>query len=182
MTVASIINGIDDALKERMRRVDCLSNSQFFGLVEPIVRKEEDDKWFPVIIDNQGEDSYVFVDDDYPVGVYHRLLGKSYTVNQKAGFGDNVGMILTVELLLLCWGFRNKINATADAMETMIFASLPNTIIPVQSDFNRNNVFSGEFKNIPFFLPEEVFLFSMKYKASFQVNKRECAMIEITCN
>ena len=182
MTVSDIINSIDDALKKRIDTINCLSDSQFFGLVEPIVRREDDDKWFPVVVDNQGEDTYVFVDDDFPMGIYHRLIGKSYSVQQGKSFGDNTAMLINVDMLLVCWCFRDKINTTVDVIESMIFASSPKDITPVQSNFDRNNVFLNEFKGIPFFLPEEVFLFSMRYKASYPANKRECLNIETICN
>jgi hypothetical protein len=163
--INGIVHKINEGLAAKTAAYPCLSGMLFFGLAEPVLRTESEEEVFPVIIGSGGEDVALFVDDDYPAGLYHRLLSKTYGLAPaKQQYGDRQVRVAEAELLLVCWAFRNKVNTTADVLESIIYASFDDTIKAVQSNFDRRSVFNGEFSGVPFFLPEEVMLFSMKYR------------------
>ena len=137
-----------------------IGSLRLFGIAEPIVRRSDDDEIFPVIVGNDGECEEVFTDDDYAVGIYHKLLGKSY--ERTGGFGDEKQDALTYSIELVCWAQRGVMDA--DRLETLICGALPQWAQPIASSFNRREVFAGEFAGIGFFLPENVILWGMKYK------------------
>jgi len=178
------VDKINESIIKRLSDFDCLANSQVYGVAEPIIRSDEDsEEWIPVLVDNDGEDHYIFVvDDDYPMVLYHRLLSKSYVVDRKSKYGDDIGLSIQADMRLVCWGFRNMVKTTAEQIESFIFASLPSNVNPVKSNFDRLAVFNNEFKGIKFFLPEEVFLFSMDYNFKYTPNKRECVDLSNICN
>jgi hypothetical protein len=169
--IAEIVAQINDGIS--MRALEKGITMRLFGLAEPIVRRSgNEDEVFPAIVLADGECSEVFVDDDYGAGAYHRLLGKSYQT-LRMGFGDGSIEQITADMALICWGMR-KITGSAQTMEDMLYAALPQGVSPMQTIFNRREVFASEFAGIPFFLNEDVILLCMKYRINATKN-RKCA-------
>ncbi|MDR2003950.1 MAG: hypothetical protein LBQ74_13035 [Prevotella sp.] len=147
-----------------------------FGLSEPVIIRatdsEDDMTAYPAVIDNDGECQYVFADDNYPFGVYHRLLSSNYS--QKKGSGRKDLDVRIDEVLLICWGFRNQVQMDSVTLENQIIVpSFPTEILIVQTIFDRYAVFNSEFKKIAYNLAPELFLFSVKYRMQY-VFDREC--------
>ncbi len=140
------------------------------GLAMPIVVRDEGDVYYPVIVDVAGNDRYVFTDDRKDIGIYHKLLTKTYQPNPKASFGDNTVQTVTADMMLVCWGFMDKY-PKAHEVENRIGLLAPKGVSVKMSNFDRFNVFHQEFGNIPFFLTQKEFLFSIKYQISYQLNK-----------
>jgi hypothetical protein len=181
--ISKTVYTINEALAAKTSAYPCLSGMLFFGLAEPVLRTEEEDVFFPAVVDAKGEDTFLFTDDDFPAGLYHRLLSKTYLLlPSKQQYGDEQIQVAEAELLLVCWAFRHRVNTTADVLESMIYASFNESIKAVLSNFDRRSVFNGEFSGIPFFLPETVMLFSMKYRFRYSARARECLTIENFCN
>ena len=149
-----------------------------FGIAESILirdtEKETDDVYIPSIIDSEGECHSVFVDDNYQLGMYHRLVGKTYTSQATKGYGDKQKTIVQADMLLVCWGFSSAVKA--ESVEEFIFSKSPDGMRFTSADFDRKRVFSSEMSGIPFFLPPDVFLFSIKYKVQYEA-KRACVEI-----
>ncbi|PXV61171.1 hypothetical protein CLV62_1254 [Dysgonomonas alginatilytica] len=138
--------------------------------------EDEDQIAYPAIVDNEGECKYVFADDDYSFGVYHRILNRSYSQTKK-GYGDTNYDIATDEMILICWGFRDLLKMDSLTFESQIIVpSLPKEALLVQSNFDQFSVFNNEFKNVVYNLIPELFLFSIKYKVQYTFN-RECVEI-----
>jgi hypothetical protein len=181
--IKDIVNKIDEAIKSKMQTFDCLADSRFFGVAEPVIRLvDEGEEWFPAVIDNEGEDRYVFVDDDYPLGIYHRIAGKAYIPASKSTYGDTQALTVQANMKLVCWGLRNRVRTTADRIESFIYASLPAIATPVSSSFDRSLVFGNEFRGVQFFLPEVAFLFSIDYYLRYTPARRECIDLSDLCN
>lgn len=181
--IAKIVNGIDDCIKKKFDTYPCLCVSRFYGLAEPVVRRMSSDEAFPAIVDFDGEDTEVFADDDFPVGIYHRLLTKQYlTPIVKKQYGDQITQDVEGNMILVCWAFRNQVAATADILESIIYSCFTREVLAGVSNFDRRSVFSSEFSGVPFFLPEDVMLFSMKYKFKYPATARECLDIPNFCN
>ena len=147
-----------------------------FGLSESVIVDEEgSDYSIPAIVDNQGECHYVFSDDDFSAGWYHRLLSKSYATAK--GFGDNEIDIEIADILLVCWGFRPKVERSALQFEKeFIIPSIPVEAKLINSDFDSFRVIQGEFKKIDYFNKPEEFVFSLRYRIQYKF-KRECLIL-----
>jgi hypothetical protein len=181
--ISNIINKINEDIAAKTAAYTCLSGMRLLGLAEPVLRVASEEEVFPVIVDNSGEDTALFVDDDFPAGIYHRLLSKTYSVlPRKQQYGDQNIQMAEAELLLICWAFRQSVHTTADVLESLIYSSFDESIKAVQSNFDRHAVFNGEFSGVSFFLPEDVMLFSMKYRFRFPLQAKECLTIENFCN
>jgi hypothetical protein len=176
--IEDIINKINANIVSRSGELCNIGNPVLSGLAEPVIVKSEDDDndmSFPAIIDNEGECRYVFADDDYPFGVYHRLINRAYSV--KKGYGDKDLDVRTDEIILACWGFRNLLKMDPVSFESQIIVpALPKEGLLVQSNFDKLNVFNNEFKNVDYYLIPELFLFSVKYKVQYTFD-RECVEI-----
>ena len=180
--ITETVNTINSNIAKYMDAYPCMAGYKLYGIAEQVIRRYNADEWEPLIVDSDCEDHTVFVDDDYPLGIYHRLLAKTYsTPERKNQFGDDVVQNVTAEMILVCWAFRKYLNVTAETIERIIYASLPDKTLALQSTFDRKAVFSGEFSGIPFNIPEDVLLFSMRYRYSYPVSSRECIEVENIC-
>ena len=187
--IVKLINKINDKLSKNMEFFPCLDGYKLYGLAEHVLLRDTDsDRWIPYVIDRNSEDSDVFVDDDIPFGMYHRLLSKNYAFpDRKSGFGDDTLQIVTADMILVCWAFRKYMHeeSTAESLERIIFTSLytnsDHQIFATNSNFDRKSVFNGEFSGVPFNLPEDVLLFSMRYKIIYPLTTQECTLIENIC-
>lgn len=183
MQIDSIITSINEALSESLECVPGIA----YGLAEPVIRREDGDTEesttdvdYPAIIDSDGECSDVFVDDRYKMGLYHRLISKTYETLANKGFGDKMQNICIADFYLVCWGFRSSL--IAEDVEQFIISKLPEKIKVVTTEFDRKRVFTTEFNGINFFLPPEIFLFSLRYRVQYEV-KPPCLEINeiFTC-
>lgn len=178
MILENAIQETNERLRKNLEASPCLASAQLFGLAEPILRKDRNDEVIPAIISPKGEDTYIQLDDEYPFGLYHRLLSRTY--QSARGYGDDQRYTCIDEVLTVCWGFREKVNPLA--LESYLFASLPPEARVMQSSFDRFSVFSGEFSGVPFFFPEDAFLFSLKYRVQYSLTAGCTNTKETICN
>lgn len=172
-----IVDGINQNIA--FRADELCGTPILFGLAEPVLVRseysEEDNIAYPAIIDNEGECKYVFADDDYSFGVYHRLLNTGYS--KVKGFGDTNYDMRIDEVMLICWGFRNILKMNAVSFESQIIVpSLPKEALLVQSNFDKFSVFNNEYRNVAYNLKTEQFLISVKYKVQYTFD-RKCVEI-----
>jgi hypothetical protein len=177
-----MVHRVNEAIAAKTAAYPCLSGMRFSGLAEPVLRRESGEEVFPVLVGVDGEDAHLFVDDDFPAGIYHRLLSGTYGVLPlKQRYGDEKIQAAEAEVLLVCWAFRQSVHTAADVLEGLIYAAFGEEIKAVQSNFDRRAVFNGEFAGISFFLPEDVMLFSMKYRFRYPSMSKGCLNIENFC-
>lgn len=175
-----VVDRINSNIRSRSEELCKRKDAILYGLASPIlvrsIEEEEDQVAYPAVIDNGGECKYVFADDDYSFGVYHRIINRNYSQIKK-GYGDTNQDISIDEVILICWGFRNQLNMDALSFEKQIIVpALPKEALLVQSNFDQFAVFNGEFKNVVYNLIPEQFLFSVKYKVQYVFN-RKCVEI-----
>jgi hypothetical protein len=132
----------------------------------------------PAIIDNNGECHYVFTDDSYGAGWYHRLVSRNYS--KVKGWGDGDRDVQTDEIVLVCWGLSNILNMQAELLESkVVIPAIPAKADLVSSIFDAKSVLSGEFRNFNYLNKPEEFVFSVRYRLSTAF-ERKCR--EIQCN
>lgn len=146
------------------------------GLASPVLvlsYDEDNETAFPSVIDHlTGECEYVFLDDDYQCGWYHRLLSKSY--GKAKGFGDSDRDVEISDIMIVCWGFITKTGKSAEQFESAILIpSMPKAVQLISTNFDQFSVFSQEFKKIDYNLHPEEFLFSFRYRVQYPFS-REC--------
>ncbi|MBN2787420.1 MAG: hypothetical protein JXQ69_03755 [Paludibacteraceae bacterium] len=174
MTITGAVSAINTLLSSGL----CNITNQINGIAEPILVKEDegdDEKYIPAIIDNNGECIYPFVEDEYKLGLYHRLLGKTYTHTSNGGFGDGKKTLCVSDLNMIIWGFKSS-TLNQEDFEQYVYSKIAGSVSIQSVNFDRNNIFASEFKGVKFFLPPEVFLISIKYKVQFEM-KASCLEI-----
>lgn len=141
---------------------------QAVGLTIPVV-EQDGERIYPALVSQDGDSKYVFADDKFNIGIYHKLLNIDYTGSKT--YGDRQILQARADLMLVCWGWLNSISARE--AERIILNESPKDIQLLQSSFDRKQVFNSEFSGINFFLPADLFLFSIKYRVQYTVAK-EC--------
>lgn len=163
--IAAVIQQINDSIVGNMPldwRIDA------HAMAIPVVVRSDDDEesHFPAIIERQtGECHYVFVDDDYDIGFYHRLLQKSYSTMK--GFGNCDKDVEISDIIVVCWGFIKTTGKSADEIEQILIKSMPREAKLISSNFDAYGVFNSEFKKVDYFLSAEQFLFSLRYRVQY---------------
>lgn len=188
--IAKLVHTTNKKLSEKLDMFSCLSGYKLYGLSEQVVLRDTDgDRWAPFVVDRYSEDTDVWIDDDMSLGIYHRLLAKNYSIPEKrSGWGDDIIQTVNADMILVCWAFRKYFgeNGTADTLERIIYSSLTTfkdeyRTYAVTSNFDRKSVFNGEFTGVTFNLPEDVLLFSMRYKFIYPTTTSDCMKIEDIC-
>lgn len=178
--IKNVIETINANISKRSEELCECRSPILYGIASPVLIRsdyeEEDQIAYPAIISNDGECKYVFADDDFSFGLYHRIINRNYSKAKKS-FGDSDYDVAIDEVVLICWGFRNLLNMDALSFENqIIIPTLPKEAHLIQSNFDQFSVFNGEFKNVIYNLIPELFLFSVKYKVQYIYN-RECMEI-----
>lgn len=163
--IETVVNSWNDSISHHFTDVGKMINN----IATPIIERDKSSKFFPAIIKTDGNCEYPFADDDYQFGIYHRLLNIDYLKNQYKSYGDNSKIKAVAELMLICWGWMSFIDVLK--MERTLYKLSPKLVLFGQVNFDRRQVFLGEFSGVNFFLPPELFLFSIRYKVQFTVDK-----------
>ena len=171
-TIENIVENINETI---IRQLKCKTGDEFpgqlFGIAFPIQIKDVDSELsIPAIIDTDGECSYVFSDDSFSFGLYHRILSKSY--GKAKGFGDGDLDVETDEMSMIVWGFSNQLKMNSlDFEREIIIPSIPKKALLVSSDFDSYRVANNEFRNANYLNKPEEFIFSVKYKVQFKFDR-----------
>lgn len=174
--IENIVEKINETI---VRQLKCKTGEEFpiqaFGIAFPIqIKDEESDSSFPAIVLKDGECHYVFSDDSYAAGLYHRIISKSY--NKVKGFGRDDLDIEVNDIIMVIWGFSNQIDMNALEFEReIIIPSISKHVALVSSDFDSHRVSQSEFRNINYLNRPEEFIFSVKYKVQCTFD-RKCAL------
>jgi len=143
-----------------------------FGIASTVqVFDEEDEKSIPAVILNNGDCEYVFSDDDFQAGCYHRINSKTYgTVKGGGNFDKDVE---TVEMVLIVWGFSNQLKmSNLDFERDVIIPAIPQRAKLVSTDFDSYRVANSEFKGINYIPKPEEFIFSVKYRVQYAFERK----------
>lgn len=164
--ITSKIKEINDNI---LRILECRGIKQgtgiVYGLAQNATYRDDEGSVIPLIIGNNGEENYVFSDDNYNYGVYHRILSKSYSEGSPIGWEKEQREV--ADMLMVVWGFSHKLQINALQFESeVIIPSLPTDVSAVSSDFDRLRVVGVEFRGINYVPIPEEFVFSVRYRIS----------------
>lgn len=131
---------------------------------------------YPVVFDLNGEGVYVGVDDIQPFIGYHKCNRMRSADNPNLGYGDDVKKLVVYEMTFFAFMDRKKLQTEADEFILLLENNFPdNQLSVVESSFTRlkveinsvilntSQVFSMEYKNVPFFVRPEHSLIAVSY-------------------
>lgn len=148
----------------------------FDGIAE-LIEDEEETK--PCAVDRFGDATYLGIDDTKPFQVYHRVLRPAAEWNLEQDFGNLKNIKETTNMLMVVMGNRNQLQLTAEDIKTGIVAALPlelptselnslglktANIIPGDFNWNRSEVYRGEFNLKETKLNTNTIMFSFTYQ------------------
>lgn len=173
---------INQHLAARFATCAPFAGSKLYGIADNVFRSESGGA-FPVIYDEQGEGTYVGVDDLDPLILYHRILNIAFAVDP-ASYGDKEHQRATFTMRLAVYGDRKRLHMTNDELGMFIhvnfptmFQKVPNfgTIIVRTTSIVPNNTqaFGNEYQRVPFFLKPEHMLINLNYTIESKI-KKDC--------
>ncbi len=167
-----IVKAINDATTAFVESKNLQANVH--NIAEPIIIDEVGgvEQVRPAVVDESGEvDSNLF-NDRYPVGFYHKLLGKQFVGATNKGYGDNIAYTEESNMSMIVFGVRSMIyaneleeNIVRSIQELRYRKSATTAYCVVQNiSYDRRQIFSSEYTGVPFFLQPNIFLFRINYK------------------
>lgn len=164
------MNGIIAKINEKIVADANLENMAMFGVADPVIVRDEDgETLFPVIIEPDGECHDVLTDDANDVHVYHRLNVKSYGTMPSSGYGDDPKRAVIYDMSMIVSGRRESIDPyrmehlCVLAIEAAAEGKRSTTEVSM-TNFNRMQVFSSEYTGLSFPIQPNIFLFKINYK------------------
>jgi hypothetical protein len=145
------------------------------GIAELIT---EEEVTRPALVDRFGDCTYVGIDDSYPFQLYHRVIQPAASENVEEEFGGRKNIKENTEMLMVVMGDRQRLHLTAEDIKTGIVAALPlelpvselnslglrsANIIPGSFNWNRREVYEGEFALEETLLKPNTIMFSFSY-------------------
>lgn len=192
----AIVSSINTVLENNLKHMAKVSVK---GIAEPIPRDngKEGIEWIPCVIDNEGEATYVGLDDVFEIQIYHRCFEEIY-INGKAQYGDaNLNDKGKANMSLVIIGNREKLRTNANTLNDIIIplltsktVKIPNqsgsiivraSVVHSKTNFKSFEIFSRDFKGVEYFLKPETIFMEMVYTIESEFN-RSCFNICNTCN
>ena len=174
MKEAEIVAQINTDLKGGQFDSKKFQKGRFSGIAELVGRKEET---VPAIIDNNGNETILVINDIYPFEVYHRHTGS--TVQEvEENFGDLVYRQETAQMIMVVIGDRKRLKMTKEEIITGILLGMPlelgstflNTnsldnanIIPGDFNLSKVDAWNGEYNTELVKLKPETIFFTLTY-------------------
>lgn len=176
-------------LNQELQKV-ALADARFTsGRFEAIANEAvRDGKTFPIIIGQLNESTInpPTPDDTYPIVIYHKVLNKSYDVNNIGGkrseFGDrNKYVVETVNMKMVVYAKWLSVRMTKEQLEALITTNFPDnmdnadnallaslkldnvTFAMKGANFLSKNVWADEYQGTAFMLAPEDIFFSINY-------------------
>lgn len=100
---------------------------RFSGIAELVTKLDGDTRQtIPVIYDNSGNQTSVFIADKYPFELYHRHTGSTVeAADTEQQFGDRVIRKEVAQMLMVIIGDRTRLKVTKEEIITGIMLGMP---------------------------------------------------------
>lgn len=177
---AEIVAQINTDLKSFQFSSKKFQKGRFSGIAELITKVDGDTRQtVPAIIDNNGKETILIVDDIYPFELYHRHIGSTIeSVDPDQQFGDLVLRQESAEMLMVVIGDRKRLDLTKEEIITGIMLGMPlelgssfltansldnATIIPGAQNLDREDAWNTEYNTELVKLKPEMIFFTFNY-------------------
>lgn len=153
-----------------------------FELIANDVSRTESDNsisYFPGVINENGEASEVTTNDTYPIIIYTKILGTTYSLNGNNSVGSkNNYMTQVTRCKMVVYGKWGALGIAKEALEGLIAANFPDnipasktsslkidnmTVALRSSNMVSASVWNEEYRGTPFALDTEDLYFSLNY-------------------
>tara|TARA_Y100000310_G_C20431831_1_gene691850 strand:+ start:83 stop:655 length:573 start_codon:yes stop_codon:yes gene_type:complete len=174
MKEAEIVTQINTDLKSGQFDSKKFQKGRFSGIAELIGRKTET---VPAIIDNNGNETVLVINDIYPFEVYHRHTG-SNVQEVEGNFGDLVYRQETAQMLMVVIGDRKRLKMTKEEIISGILLGMPlelgsafltanslDNVNIILGDFNlsKEDAWNAEYSTETVKLKPETIFFTLSY-------------------
>ena len=174
MKEAEIVTQINTDLKSGQFDSKKFQKGRFSGIAELVGRKTET---VPAIIDNNGNETVLVINDIYPFEVYHRHTG-SNVQEVEGNFGDLVYRQETAQMLMVVIGDRKRLKMTKEEIISGILLGMPLelgsafltansldnvNIIPGDFNLSKEDAWNAEYSTETVKLKPETIFFTLSY-------------------
>ena len=174
MKEAEIVTQINTDLKSGQFDSKKFQKGRFSGIAELLGRKTET---VPAIIDNNGNETVLVINDIYPFEVYHRHTG-SNVQEVEGNFGDLVYRQETAQMLMVVIGDRKRLKMTKEEIISGILLGMPlelgsafltanslDNVNIILGDFNlsKEDAWNAEYSTETVKLKPETIFFTLSY-------------------
>ncbi len=175
-----IVTQINTDLKSVQFAAKRFQKGRFSEIAELIIKKDDDQRQtVPAIIDNDGTETILIIDDAFPFELYHRHIGSVVApVDEEFQFGDRVLRQETAQMIMVVIADRKRIELTKEEIITGIMLGMPlelgstflntnsldnATIIPGDFNLNKEDAWNTEYNTSDVLLKPETIFFTMDY-------------------
>ncbi|MEX6689226.1 hypothetical protein QTN47_17080 [Danxiaibacter flavus] len=177
--IRTVVDFINATIKQKVLTSPAFEFARLRNICYPMPEVVDNGTMIKIVPTNIGNDSegeIIDLDEDFPILIYHRIVNKSYQLEQKQAksFGDGYNQNCTADMYMIVCADRGIVNCQADELEELIIRSLPVNLkigavkrcilAPYQSDLDFIKIFKQEFQQVQYFLKPEQILFQIKYK------------------
>lgn len=163
-----------------------ISGIKVFGIAQPVTRPGEGDteELLPGEVDQDGEITYVGIDDVDPVRIYHRIAGLLVTRATNQGYGEaESDVVNTYQMAMIVYINHKKTKLYPEELFLYLQANIPDAIksepyknIKVRIAnviTNSQVVYRAEYGASTYKLPAEQSLFQVNYTIETRF-KKDC--------
>ncbi|KKN74674.1 hypothetical protein LCGC14_0388760 [marine sediment metagenome] len=190
---AEIVAQINIDLKTVQLSSKRFQKGRFSGIAELITKVDGDTRQtVPAIIDNNGNETILSIDEKYPFQLYHRHIASTVEeVDPSEQFGDLVFRQETAQMLMVVTGDRKRLKLTKEEIITGIMLGMPlelgssfltansldnASIIPGDQNLDREDAWNTEYNTEFVRLKPEMIFFTFSYAIQTRV-KFDCIEI-----
>lgn len=131
-------------------------------------------------------------DDRFPVSIYHKLIGNTYSTSEVDNYGNDYTMIKQVtQMQLIVWANYSRIGyLTEHELESTISGALFGEldlkpfidifIAPTTTNFDKSGLFSQEYKGVENLLSNEHLYFGINYTIESYFDKSCFSLCDCT--
>lgn len=188
---AEIVTQINTDLKTVQFNSKKFQKGRFSEIAELIVKKDGDQRQtVPAIIDNDGQETILIINDKFPFELYHRHISSTVElVDDDEQFGDRMLRQETASMLMVVMGDRKELKLTKEEIITGIMLGMPlelgssflaansldnATIIPGEQNLSKEDAWNTEYNTTDVMLKPETIFFTFAYSIETRANALNC--------
>lgn len=120
---SNIVSFINDTLTTKQFGASKFQRGTFNGIAE-LVKSSESGETKPVTVANNGESTYIGINDAYPFQIYHRLLSATFELVD-SDFGDYKVRRQTDNMTMVVIADRERLQVTKEQIISAISIGFP---------------------------------------------------------
>ena len=180
-----LIKLINDSLKPYFK------GGVMYGITELVPTVEEDlVRFYPSVVNNEGECIQMALDNTLSFQVYHRLNSKNTALNETQYGANNRQITDTYNMSLYVIGNRRKLKQSASDTSLSVTSMIPDSFtengrqiaftVLTNVDFNSSAIINAEFPNTDYSGMPDMFMIRHDYNIR-HVYTKKCVPCESVC-